>query len=80
MITRSAGPLAGIFTKPPEVTADILSSRELVPGGVAGGLRVLAVYIAYTGKRLSASQRHTLERIKAILLSRAKEIEARKAA
>jgi hypothetical protein len=62
--------LAGIFAKPPEIMADLLSSKNLFSGGPATGMRVLAVYIAYAGKRLSASQRHSLERARELLAHR----------
>jgi hypothetical protein len=76
----STGSLIGLFSKPPEIMAEMLSSRELFSGGPAGGLRVLTVYIAYAGRRLSGSQKQTLERVKEMLVTRLREIDARKAA
>lgn len=73
MKSTSSGPLAGIFSKPPEVLADILASGQLFSGGPEGGLRVLTVYIAYAGKRLSAAQRQSLEKTKEMLLDRTRE-------
>ena len=79
MTMRSAGPLTGIFTKSPEIMADILSSREFFSGGPAAGLRVLTVYIAYAGRRLSAAQRQSLERAKEMLVNRTRKIEVERA-
>lgn len=73
MKVRNADTLAGIFTKSPEVMADLLSSPEYFSGGPVSGLRVLTVYIAYAGKRLSASQRSSLERAKEMLICRTRE-------
>ena len=70
MTKRPTGPLNGIFTKPAETIADILSSKEFFSGGPEGGLRVLTVYMAYAGRRLSSAQRHSLERAKEMLLDR----------
>ena len=77
MTWRFSGPLTGIFTKPPAIIAEILSSRELFPAGPADGLRILGVYIAYAGKRLSAPRRQSLERARAMLLNRARAIDLR---
>ena len=79
MTTRSRGPLTGIFTKSPEIMAEMLSSREHFSGGPVGGLRVLTVYIAYAGRRLSAAQRHSLERAKEMLVSRTRKTEIERA-
>ena len=65
--------LSTLLTKPPETVADLLSSNEFTSGGPAGGLRVLSVYIAYAGKRLSASRRHSLERARDLLLQRSRQ-------
>jgi len=70
MTKRPTGPLNGIFTKPAETIADILSSKEFFSGGPEGGLRVLTVYMAYAGRRLSSAQRHSLERAREMLLDR----------
>jgi hypothetical protein len=79
MTRRSTGPLTGIFTKPPEIMADILSSREFFSGGPAAGLRVLTVYMAYASRRLSAAQKHSLERAKEMLVDRTRKIEVERA-
>jgi hypothetical protein len=70
MKMRNAGSLAGIFSKPPEVMAEMLSSKELFWGGAAEGLRVLTVYIAYASSRMSVAQRQNLERVKEMLINR----------
>ena len=72
MRMRDVGSLSGIFSRPAEEMAEMLSSKELFTGGPAAGLRVLTVYIAYASKRLSASQRHSLERAKEMLIDRTK--------
>lgn len=71
MKTHSAQALSGIFSKPPETMAELLSSEELFPGGPAAGLRVLTMYTAFAGQRLSASRRQSLERTKELLTNRA---------
>jgi hypothetical protein len=71
MKTQSAQALSGIFSKPPALMAELLSSEELFPGGPAAGLRVLTMYTAFAGKRLSPSRRHSLERTRELLVSRA---------
>jgi hypothetical protein len=73
MKMRNAGSLAGIFSKPPEVMADMLSSRELFWGGAAEGLRVLTVYIAYASRHMSVSRRQSLERVRELLISRTRK-------
>ncbi|MGD0830344.1 MAG: hypothetical protein ABR907_05325 [Terracidiphilus sp.] len=65
--------LAGVFTKSPEMMADLLSSKELATGGPAEGLRLLTVYIAYAGKRLSISRKQSLERARELLLKRMRQ-------
>jgi hypothetical protein len=73
MKMRNSGSLAGIFSKSPEVMADMLSSRELFWGGPTEGLRVLTVYIAYAGRRMNSSQRQSLERVKEMLINRVRK-------
>jgi hypothetical protein len=63
-------PLSRIFAQSPETVAELLSSKYLASGGPAAGLRMLTVYIAYTGRRLSPSQRQSLHRAKELLLER----------
>jgi hypothetical protein len=67
MKTQSAQALSGIFSKPPELLAELLSSQDLFPGGPAAGLRVLTMYTAFAGKRISAARRQSLERTKELL-------------
>jgi hypothetical protein len=64
--------LAGIFTRPPELMADLLSSEEFFAGGPAAGLRVLTVYMAYAAKRLTPSQKQSLKQAKDLLVDRAR--------
>jgi hypothetical protein len=70
MNTNSGEPLSSIFTHSPETVADLLSSKDYSAGGPAAGLRMLTVYMAYGGRRLSSSQRQTLQRAKDLLLQR----------
>jgi hypothetical protein len=67
--------LSRILAKPPKTVADLLSSNEF-GGGPSAGLRVLTVYMAYAGKRLSASRRHSLERARDLLLERTRHVLA----
>jgi hypothetical protein len=73
MTTSEVGSLSGIFAKPPKMMADYFSSREIFSGGPAEGLRLLAVYMAYAGKRLSPSRRHSLEQARELLLRRTQQ-------
>jgi len=68
--------LSRILTKPPKTVADLLSSNEFTSGGPSAGLRLLSVYMAYAGKRLSASRRHSLERARDLLLERSRHAVA----
>lgn len=68
--------LAGVFTRPPELMADLLSSEEFFAGGAAAGLRVLTVYMAYAAKRLTPSQKQSLKQAKDLLLDRARRAAA----
>ena len=70
MNTQNAEPLNGIFAKSAESIAEYLSSHDRFSGGPAAGLRVLNVYLAYAGKRLSNSRRQRIERAKAMLTDR----------
>ena len=72
MDTHTGKLLSSILAKPPKTVADLLSSTEFTSGGPSAGLRILTVYMAYTGKRLSASRRHSLERARDLLLERAR--------
>lgn len=58
---------AGLFTMAPENIVEFLSSREKFPDGPAAGLRVLAFYLSYAGKRLSPFQLRRLERAKKLM-------------
>ncbi|HUA98382.1 MAG TPA: hypothetical protein VMA34_08655 [Terracidiphilus sp.] len=73
MKTHSIEALSGIFSKPPELMADLLSSNELFPGGPDAGLRILTMYTAFASKRLSASRRLSLERTKKLLIHRVQQ-------
>ncbi len=71
METHTGELLSRILAKPPKTVADLLSSNEFTSGGgPSAALRVLTVYMAYAGKRLSASRRHSLERARDLLLER----------
>ena len=59
-----------VFAKSAESIAEYLSSQDRFSRGPADGLRVLNVYLAYAGKRLSSSRRHRIERAKAMLTDR----------
>jgi len=74
MKSPAAEALSGIFSKPPERMAELLSSEEFIPGGPAAGLRMLATYTAFAGRRLSASRRKTLERTRELLTIRVQRI------
>jgi hypothetical protein len=63
-----------LFAKTPETIADALASKETFPGGPANGMRMLAFYIAYAGKHLSASRMRSLERAKKLLASRMEQM------
>jgi uncharacterized protein DUF3175 len=60
----------GLFAKAPEAIVESLASKETCPDGPATGMRMLTFYIAYAGKRLSASRMRSLERAKKLLALR----------
>lgn len=69
-ITECARLSAGLFSRPAETIAESLASREVSPQGPSSGLRLLAFYINYAGKRLSVSRRRALEKAKKLLEQR----------
>jgi hypothetical protein len=76
MKNKVAESLSSILAKSPEKVAALLSSNEFTSGGPSAGLRVLSVYIAYAGRRLSASRRQSLERARELLLQRSRQVLA----
>jgi hypothetical protein len=78
MKTHDDDSLSGIFTKSPEMMADLLSSKEFTTGDPEAGLRLLTVYIAYAGRRLSVSRKQSLERARELLLRRTRQTSASK--
>jgi len=70
MKSDSVESLSDVFAKSPEVMADLLASENFFAGGPSAGLRVLTVYIAYAGKRLSPARRQSLERARELLTKR----------
>ena len=73
MKTPTGEPLSRIFAQSPGAVADLLCSKYLASGGPAAGLRLLTVYLAYTGRRLSLSQKQSLQRAKELLLERVRQ-------
>jgi len=70
-MNKTAETLASIMRLPPASIAEILSSGKFSPGGPSAGLRILSVYLAYTGRRLSPSQKQSLKQARSLLLERA---------
>ena len=68
---KTAETLAGVLKMPPASIADILSSEKFSSGGPSAGLRLLTVYLAYAGRRLSSSQKQSLKQARSLLLERA---------
>jgi hypothetical protein len=64
----------GLFTMAPESIVEFLASNENFPDGPAAGMRVLAFYLAYAGKRLSPSRQRRLERAKKLLAARMEKL------
>jgi tRNA(adenine34) deaminase len=60
----------GLFAKDPEMIAELLSSREVSPGGPESGMRILTFYLCYASKGISASRRRSLEKAKDLLSAR----------
>lgn len=61
---------SGLFAKPAEAIAEALASKEISPQGPGSGLRLLAFYMNYAGKRLSPARRRTLEKARKLLADR----------
>jgi hypothetical protein len=68
--TDATHPPKGLFTKDASTIARSLASKKVSPKGPASGMRMLTYFINRAGKRLSASQRHELERAKKLLAMR----------
>ena len=71
---KTSESLAGLLKLPPASIADMLSSETLFSGGPAAGLRMLTVYMAYTGRRLSPSQRQSLKLARELLIARTQHV------
>lgn len=65
---------AGLFAMGSEEIVEFLASRETFPDGPSAGLRVLAFYLSYAGKRLGPSQQRRLERAKKLLAQRVDQL------
>jgi hypothetical protein len=65
---------AGLFTMAPENIVEFLTSREKFREGPAVGMRMLAFYLSYAGKRLSPFQLRRLERAKKMLALRVEQM------
>ena len=69
--TDSTHPPRGTFTGSAAQIARTMARKEVSPGGIGSGIRMIQYFINRGGKNLSASRRAELERAKGILQRRA---------
>ena len=69
--TDSTHPPRGTFTGSASEIARTMARKEVSPGGIGSGIRMIQYFINRGGKDLSASRRAELERAKRILQRRA---------
>jgi hypothetical protein len=69
--TDSTHPPPGTFSGSAAEIARTMARRDVSPGGVGSGIRMIQYFINRGGKNLSASRRAELERAKRILQRRA---------
>ena len=69
-MNKTSDTLAGVLKMPAASIAEILSSGKFSSGGPSAGLRLLTVYMAYAGRRLSPAQKQSLKQARSLLLER----------
>jgi hypothetical protein len=69
--TDSTHPPPGTFSGSAAKIARMMARKEVSPGGVGSGIRMIQYFINRGGKNLSATRRAELERAKRILQRRA---------
>jgi Protein of unknown function (DUF3175) len=69
--TDSTHPPRGTFSGSARQIARTMSRRDVSPGGLTSGIRMIQYFINRGGRKLSASRRAELERAKRILQRRA---------
>ena len=69
--TDSTHPPAGTFSGSAAEIARTMASKDVSPGGIGSGIRMIQYFINRGGKNLSASRRAELERAKRMLQRRA---------
>ena len=68
--TDSTHPPPGTFTKDAKTVARIMSRKDVSPGGLGSGIRMIQYFINRGGKGLSATRKKELERAIEILQAR----------
>jgi hypothetical protein len=69
--TDSTHPPRGTFTGSANEIARTMARKDVSPGGIGSGIRMIQYFINRGGKNLSATRRAELERAKRILQRRA---------
>jgi len=69
--TDSTHPPRGTFSGSASQIARTMSRKNVSPGGVGSGIRMIQYFINRAGRKLSASRRAELERAKRLLQRRA---------
>jgi Protein of unknown function (DUF3175) len=69
--TDSTHPPSGTFRGSAETIAKTMARKDVSPGGIGSGIRMIQYFINRGGKNLSATRRAQLERAKRILQRRA---------
>jgi tRNA(adenine34) deaminase len=68
--TDSTHPPKGLFKEDAQTIADTMATREVSPGGIGSGIKMVQYYLNRGGRNLSASRKHVLERAKKLLQER----------
>jgi hypothetical protein len=69
--TDSTHPPRGTFTGSATEIAQTMARKDVSPGGIGSGIRMIQYFISRGGKNLSATRRAQLEQAKRILQRRA---------
>jgi tRNA(adenine34) deaminase len=70
--TVSTYPPEGLFTKDAGTIARTMATREVSPGGIGSGIRMVQYFINRSGKNLSPERSSELEKAKRLLPEKAR--------
>ncbi len=76
--TASTFPPPGLFTRSASTIAKSLASKKVSPKGPASGLRMLTYFINRGGKGLDPERRAELEKAKAMLSNKVRQVNTKR--